>query len=103
MEQALGVRDCPARVLYDYAQQHFIDGKLPVVFLQTVTTRENDVTSLNGLYIGDSRVPFEKACELAQELNIVHVERRARRWLRTWIPRSSRPPGWATRASTVPA
>ena len=79
MEQALGVRDCPARVLYDYAQQHFIDGKLPVVFLQTVTTRENDVTSLNGLYIGDSRVPFEKACELAQELNIVHVERRAKK------------------------
>ena len=79
MEQALGVRDCPARVLYDYAQQHFIDGKLPVVFLQTVTTRENDVTSLNGLYIGESRVPFEKACELAQELNIVHVERRAKK------------------------
>lgn len=79
MEQALGVRDCPARVLYDYAQQHFIDGKLPVVFFQTVTTRVNDQTTLNGLYIGDSRVPFEKACELAQELNIVHVERRAKK------------------------
>ncbi len=79
MEQALGVRDCPARQLYDYAQQHCIDGKIPVVFLQTVTTRENEETVLKGLYIGDSRVPFEKACELSQELNIVHVERRAKK------------------------
>ena len=79
MEQALGVRDCPARMLYDYAQQHFIDGKFPVVFLQTVTTREGEEVSLKGLYIGDSRVPFEKACELSQELNIVHVERRAKK------------------------
>lgn len=79
MERALGVRDCPARVLYDYAQRHFIDGKLPVVFLQTVTTRENGETRLNGLYIGESRAPFEKACALSQELNIVHVERRAKK------------------------
>ncbi len=79
MEQALGVRDCPARVLYDYAQRHFIDGKLPVVFLQTVTTRENEETRLNGLYIGESRAPFEKACALSQELNIVHVEHRAKK------------------------
>ena len=79
LEKALGTRDCPARVLYDYAQQHFIDGKLPVVFLQTVTTRDGEELHLNGLYIGDSRVPFEKACELAQELNIVHVERRAKK------------------------
>lgn len=42
MEQALGVTDSPARKLYDYAQQHYIDGKLPVVFIQTVTTRENE-------------------------------------------------------------
>ena len=34
MEKALGVIDSPARKLYDYAQQHFIDGKLPLVYLQ---------------------------------------------------------------------
>ena len=45
----------------------------------TVTTRDGEELHLNGLYIGDSRVPFEKACELAQELNIVHVERRAKK------------------------
>ena len=77
MEKALGVMNSPARKLYDYAQQHFIDGKIPLVYLQTVTTSENDAVKLHGLYIGQSRKPFEHACELAQKLNIVHVERRA--------------------------
>lgn len=79
MEKALGVIDSPARKVYDYAQQHFIDGKLPLVYLQTVTTRENETLKLHGLYIGDSRKPFELAAELAQKLNIVHVERRAKK------------------------
>ena len=79
MEKALGVIDSPARKVYDYAQQHFIDGKLPLVYLQTVTTRENEILKLHGLYIGDSRKPFELAAELAQKLNIVHVERRAKK------------------------
>ena len=79
MEKALGVIDSPARKVYDYAQQHFIDGKLPLVYLQTVTTRENDTLKLYGLYIGESRKPFEKAAELAQKLNIVHVDHRAKK------------------------
>ena len=79
MEKALGVIDSPARKLYDYAQQHFIDGKLPLVYLQTVTTRENEVLKLHGLYIGQSRRPFEMAAELSQKLNICHVERRAKK------------------------
>lgn len=79
MEKALGVIDSPARKLYDYAQQHFIDGKLPLVYLQTVTTREADAVQLRGLYIGQSRRPFELAAKLSQELNIVHVERRAKK------------------------
>ena len=79
MEKALGVTDSPARKVYDYAQQHFIDGKLPLVYLQTVTTRENDTLKLHGLYIGESRKPFEKAAELAQKLNIVHVDHRAKK------------------------
>ena len=79
MEKALGVVDSPARKVYDYAQQHFIDGKLPLVYLQTVTTRKEDTTILHGLYIGQSRKPFELAAELAQKLNIFHVERRAKK------------------------
>lgn len=79
MEKALGVVDSPARRVYDYAQQHFIDGKLPLVYIQTVTTRQDEEVVLHGLYIGPSRKPFEMAAALAQKLNICHVERRARK------------------------
>lgn len=79
MEKALGVVDSPARKVYDYAQQHFIDGKLPLVYLQTVTTRPKETTILHGLYIGQTRKPFELAAALAQKLNICHVERRAKK------------------------
>lgn len=79
MEKALGVIDSPARQVYDYAQQHYIDGKIPVVYIQTVTTAEGDQVKLHGVYMGDSRKPFEEAAKLAQKLNIVHVERRAKK------------------------
>ncbi|MCD7838238.1 MAG: lactate racemase domain-containing protein [Clostridiales bacterium] len=79
MEKALGVVDSPARKVYDYAQRHFIDGKLPLVYLQTVTTRQGDEVRLHGLYIGCSRRPFELAAALSQKLNICHVERRVKK------------------------
>lgn len=79
MEQALGVADSPARKVFDYAQQHFLDGKLPLIYIQTVTTLQGDTLSLNGLYIGASRKPFEKAVELSTKLNICHVDRRAKK------------------------
>lgn len=79
MEQALGVADSPARKVFDYAQQHFLDGRLPIIYIQTVTTLQEDTLSLNGLYIGTSRKPFEKAVELSTKLNICHVDRRAKK------------------------
>lgn len=79
LEKALGVIDSPARKVYDYAQQHYIDGKIPVVYIQTVTTAAEGEVKLHGVYIGDSRRPFEEAAKLAQKLNIVHVERRAKK------------------------
>lgn len=79
MEQTLGVTDSPARKLYDYAQRTFIDGKLPVVFLLTVTTQKEGKTILNGLFIGESRRPFEQAAALSQRLNIIHESRRAKK------------------------
>ncbi len=79
MEKALGVTDSPARMLYDYAQQHFVDGVIPMVYLQTVTTSENEEVTLRGLYIGQSRKPFEQAAALSQKLNIFHVEKRAKK------------------------
>lgn len=79
MEKALGTADTPARKVFDYAQQHFLDGKIPLVYVQTVTTLEEEQVVLNGLYIGASRKPFEHAVRLSSKLNICHVERRAKK------------------------
>ena len=79
MEKALGVADSPARKVFDYAQDHFLSS-LPLVYIQTVTTLdEEENVSLKGLYIGSSRKPFEHAVELSSELNIVHLDRRAKK------------------------
>lgn len=79
MERALGNIDTPARQLYDYAQRTFVDGKIPVVFLQTVTTVEDQHVKLTGLFIGESRKPFEEAAKLSKRQNIVYVKRRAKK------------------------
>lgn len=79
MEKALGEIDPPARLLYDYAQREFVDGKLPVVFLLTVTTQDGADTHLNGLFVGEDRGTFEGAARLSQKLNIVHMARRPKK------------------------
>lgn len=79
LENALGVMNSPARKAYDYAQQHFIDGKIPLVYIQTVTTAEGEDVTLRGIYIGQSRKPFEMAAALSQKLNIIHLKRRAKK------------------------
>ena len=80
MEKALGVMNSPARKLYDYAQQHFLDGKFPLVFIQTVTKEDAEgKVQLRGVFIGDSRKPFENACALSQKLNITYLDRPAKK------------------------
>ena len=80
MEKCLGVMDSPARKLYDYAQQHFIDGKIPLVYIQTVTKQNaQGCVDLCGVFIGSSRKPFEKACRLSQQLNITYLDRPAKK------------------------
>ena len=79
IENALGVTDSPARLLYDYAQRHFVDGKIPVVYIQTVTTRDAGRVALRGVYSGVSRRPFELAAALSQELNITYLDHPAKK------------------------
>ncbi|MBO7709975.1 MAG: DUF2088 domain-containing protein [Lachnospiraceae bacterium] len=71
----MGEVDTVMRKAFDYAQERFIDGKLPVVYLQTVVADNR----LCGLYTGMSRKPFEAACALSQKLNIVHEPRKAKK------------------------
>ena len=75
----MGEVDTVMRQACDYAQRHYIDDKLPVVYLQTVVSMKDNVNTLNGLYTGMSRKPFEAACRLSQELNIVHEPRKAKK------------------------
>lgn len=74
MEKAMGVCDTPARLVFDYAQEHYLSN-LPLVYIQTVTTVKNNATELNGLYMGNKRTVFEQAVKRSQELNITYVEK----------------------------
>jgi nickel-dependent lactate racemase len=74
MEKAMGVQDTPARLVFDYAQEHFLT-QVPVVYIQTVITMKNNAPELNGLYIGNERAVFEQAVKRSQELNITYVEK----------------------------
>ena len=79
MEKALGNRESPARKLYDYAQRHFVDGRLPVTFLLTVTTVQREQITLHGFFAGETREAFEAACTLSQKKNIIYLPRRAKK------------------------
>jgi len=74
MEKAMGVQDTPARLVFDYAQEHYI-ADLPLIYIQTVTTMNNNMPELDGLYIGNMRSVFEQAVKLSQKLNITYVDK----------------------------
>lgn len=59
IEKCIGIMNSPVRKVYDYAQQHFIDQQIPLIYILTVTTVQENSAILNGIYIGNSRTPFE--------------------------------------------
>ena len=59
---------CPARALCDAAEERFLLNRYPIVYLMTVTTRQEGETRINGLYVGRKRSLFEQAARLAVEL-----------------------------------
>lgn len=78
IEQALGNDHAPARQVFDYAQEHYLQGK-PLIYILTVTTTTETGTALNGLFIGKDRKAYEKAVALSQELNITYLDRPAKK------------------------
>lgn len=78
IEQALGNDHAPVRQLFDYAQEHCLQG-VPLVYLLTVTTTDYAGTHLHGLFIGDSRKTFERAVALSQQRNITYLDRPAKK------------------------
>ncbi len=73
MERIMGRDGTPVRRVFDYAQENFLS-KLPIVYILTVTTNDEDGLKIHGLFIGDNRSVFEKAVKLAQEKNMTFVD-----------------------------
>jgi len=74
MERIMGRDQTPVRRVFDYAQEHFI-GKLPIEYVLTVTTTENEKTNILGMYIGRERACFERAVALSQKHNLNYLDK----------------------------
>ena len=74
MEQAMGRDHTPVRRLFDYAMEHFIYGKCPILFCLTVTTAPGGKIRTHGLFIGEGRNCLTEAVKLAQQKNVDYVE-----------------------------
>lgn len=78
LENALGRDHAPVRQVFDSAQERFLKN-LPLVYLLTVIGREGPETSLQGLFMGDTREAFGQAVKLSQECNIRYEDRPAKK------------------------
>ena len=74
MERIMGQDHSPVRKVFDYAEEHFIGG-MPLTYILTVCTAEDEKINIHGLYIGRERSLFEKGVALSQELNLNYMER----------------------------
>lgn len=75
LERIMGNIDTPVRLLFDYAEEHFL-AEVPLAYILTVATEKNHQTQIHGIFTGASRRPFEKAGELAKKWNITILPKR---------------------------
>lgn len=74
MERMMGRADTPLRRILNYAQDHFC-GHLPLLYVQTVVAaNENRELVTRGLFIGDDHECFERASELAIQVNFTTLQ-----------------------------
>ena len=75
MEKVMGRADTPVRRLFNLGADKFCKN-LPIVYVQTVVAADNrGVPVMRGLYIGDDQECYQKAADLAQELNIILLDK----------------------------
>ena len=79
MEKAMGRDHSPVRRLFDWAMEHFVYGRIPVLFALTVTTAPGGRIRTHGLFIGEGRQCLTDAIALAQERNVDYVDRPLRK------------------------
>ena len=78
MERIMGKDFSPVRRVFDYAQEKYLS-QLPITYILTVATSENDATFIHGIYIGDNRDGFTEAVKDSQRLNLIHLKEPLRR------------------------
>ena len=74
LERLMGRDHSPVRQVFDYAEEHFLS-RLPLEYILTVTTLQEQTVNLEGLYIGRDRSLFEQAVKLSQARNFIHLDR----------------------------
>jgi nickel-dependent lactate racemase len=78
MERVMGRADTPLRRILNYAQDHFC-GTMPLLYALTVVQQvDGGELKTRGLFIGDDYATFERAAELAYEVNFIHLDRAPR-------------------------
>jgi len=74
MERMMGRADIPVRKLFDFASEHFTS-HLPIVYLLTVVSADESAKlRLRGIFVGDDRECFEKACALSLKVNFTMMD-----------------------------
>jgi len=74
LERIMGRDHTPVRDVFDYAEEHFL-ADIPLSYILTVTTAPGGDIRTHGLFIGRDRMYFEKAVELAQQKNLILMDR----------------------------
>mmetsp|Transcript_1052 Transcript_1052/g.1698 ORF Transcript_1052/g.1698 Transcript_1052/m.1698 type:complete len:485 (-) Transcript_1052:797-2251(-) len=83
MERMMGRADNPLRKILDYATDHYLKQKLPVVYIQTVVGRktseeeaaDEDGLVTRGVFISKERDCFEKAAKLSLKVNFTLLDK----------------------------
>ncbi len=76
MEKMMGHADTPVRRVFNYASEHFTK-HLPIVYVQTVVglDKSDGRIKTRGLFIGDDFEVFDKAAQLALQVNFEMLDK----------------------------
>ena len=78
MERIMGRDHTPVRKVFDYAEDNFLM-HVPITYILTVTTAPQGNIHVHGLFIGRERARFEEAVALAQQKNLILMDRPIRK------------------------
>lgn len=73
LDRIMGRDRTPVRAVFDFAESHFIQN-LPILYVLTVTTAEQNNVSIHGIFAGRDRMLFEEAVRLSQEKNLIFLD-----------------------------